>query len=270
MPGTTPTVETVRWRAERPTSSCSRVHASSTASTFASGSPMPMNTTLRDALRRGVLRAHDLLDDLARGRGGARSRPGPSRRTCIPSRSPACDETHTVARCRIAHQHGLDLRAVGRAPQPLRGRRRRRRLHRVDRSKASGSASASRARSAFGSVVSVVERPALRPEPVVELRERGRRASPSATTISCSRSDRAGGVPGRRHVAATSRSYARSVRCTREAERPVERERAGSLSAAREEHRRYGCPRSCTALEPGDRERPAEPAALRAGSTPIT
>ena len=47
MPGTTPTVETVRDRADRPkpSRSCSQRTAPTVASTFARGSPIPMNTT---------------------------------------------------------------------------------------------------------------------------------------------------------------------------------------------------------------------------------
>ena len=55
MPGTSPTVEIVSLRADRPMSSCSRSTDSHTAASLASGSPIPMNTTLPS--RRCIVRA---------------------------------------------------------------------------------------------------------------------------------------------------------------------------------------------------------------------
>ena len=55
MPGTMPTVEIVMWRADSPRSSWIRSTAPHTAASLASGSPMPMNTTLPS--RRSIDRA---------------------------------------------------------------------------------------------------------------------------------------------------------------------------------------------------------------------
>ena len=54
MPGTSPTVDTVMWRAPKriPAGSTSRVIAPNVPRSFAIGSPMPMNTTF--VSRRGV------------------------------------------------------------------------------------------------------------------------------------------------------------------------------------------------------------------------
>ena len=98
MPGTTPTVDTVRWRAEMPTSSCSRVHASSTG--------VDVGERLAHAHEHDVAR-RVAATRAARGaparrsrrrRGAARSRPGPVAQNVQPIAQPACDETHTVAR----------------------------------------------------------------------------------------------------------------------------------------------------------------------------
>jgi hypothetical protein len=55
MPGTMPIVEIVMCRADRPSAPWSRSTAAHTAGSFASGSPMPMNTML--ASRRPIARA---------------------------------------------------------------------------------------------------------------------------------------------------------------------------------------------------------------------
>ena len=116
MPGTTPTVDTVRWRAEMPTSSCRRSSDSSTGSTLASGSPMPMNTTLRHALRRRVLGAQHLLDDLA-GVEVALEAGLAGRAERAAHRAAGLRRDAHRGPVRVAHEHGLDLGAVGARPR---------------------------------------------------------------------------------------------------------------------------------------------------------
>ncbi len=71
-----------------------------------------MKTTLLTRCGRRVRGAQAPARRSRRRRGDVRSRPDRSRRTCSAIAQPACDDTHTVARVGVAHEHGLDLRAV--------------------------------------------------------------------------------------------------------------------------------------------------------------
>ena len=80
---------------------------------------MPMNTTCETRCGGGVLRAHDLLDDLADVEVAFEA--GLAGRAERAAHRAAGLRRHADGRAVGAvHQHGLDLRAVGRAPQPLR------------------------------------------------------------------------------------------------------------------------------------------------------
>ena len=169
MPGTTPTVDTVRWRAERPKSSCSRSSDSSTGSTFASGSPMPMKTTCdtRAVVTCWARTTCSTISPASRWR----SKPAcPVAQNVQPIAQPAWDDTQTVARSPVRMSTVSTC-----APSPVC------QSHLVVNSSspcasstgssASGSATANRLRRSFGSDGQLLERRALRPEPVVQLRD---------------------------------------------------------------------------------------------------
>ena len=100
MPGTMPTVETVRWRAERPSAPCSRSIAPHTAASLASGSPIPMNTTFETRRPRPRAAADarttcSTISPVVR----CRVKPAwPVAQNPQPIAQPAWVETHTVAR----------------------------------------------------------------------------------------------------------------------------------------------------------------------------
>ncbi len=108
MPGTTPTVETVTCRSPRPTAlgSVSRCSAPNVLRSFASGSPIPMNTTL--VSRRGVVEGSRGAERLPHRTWAAIS-PAvrlfcspicPVAQNPHPIAHPDCVETQTVARSR--------------------------------------------------------------------------------------------------------------------------------------------------------------------------
>ena len=129
MPGTTPLVLIVMWRAPRPkrARSVSAAAAAITASVLSSGSPMPMNTTLVSRWPTRARRAPeaDLVDDLGRSRGRARSQlAGRAERAA--DRAAGLARDATVARSRpaprrVAHEHRFDEPSVVEAMQRLLG-----------------------------------------------------------------------------------------------------------------------------------------------------
>ena len=87
MPGTMPTVETVIRRAEMPKSSWRRVDRLPRRAEVRERLAHPHEHDVGDRLRRrGASRARPARRSRP-DRGGGRSRPGPSRRTCTPSRT---------------------------------------------------------------------------------------------------------------------------------------------------------------------------------------
>ena len=139
---------------------------------------MPMNTTCETRCGGRVLRAHDLLDDLAAvevaleaGLAGRAERAA--------HRAPGLRRDAHGRAVGAAHEHGLDLRAVVRAatatcvvaPSALVCIGDRRRARAGARRRAARAAS-------LGSVGELVERRALRPQAVVRAARRGTRGSP--------------------------------------------------------------------------------------------
>ena len=102
MPGTMPTVDIVMCRADSPRSSWIRSIAAHTAASLASGSPMPMNTTLlsrRPAARarRAATTTCSTISPVVRWR----SKPAwPVAQKPQPIAQPAWLDTQTVARSR--------------------------------------------------------------------------------------------------------------------------------------------------------------------------
>ena len=215
---------------------------------------------VRDALRSWRAARARPARRSRRSRGGARSRPDRSRRTCTPSRSrPATRRTPSRARrCSIStvstcapscvRQSHLRRRAVGAG---LLGDRRERERERV------GELGAERLRERG----ELLERAPLRPEPVVELRERGTRGAPRASRSAAELVARARRSGWSRGLDVDARTRGRCG---------APRSRATGTARARRccRPRRTACPstapRACTACEPGERERPAEPGALGA------
>ena len=120
MPGTTPTVDTVRWRAESP---ASRVQPRQRLEhRFDVGERLAHAHVddVGDALRRVVLRAEDLLADLADVE--VALEPGlAGRAERAAHRASGLRRDADGGAVAVAHEDGLDLRAVGGAPQPLDG-----------------------------------------------------------------------------------------------------------------------------------------------------
>ena len=217
---------------------------------------------VRHPLLGGVLRAHDLLDDLAgvevafeAGLAGGAER--------APHRAPGLGRDAHGGAFGAVHQHGLDLRAVGGAPQPLRGVAvgaglrgdwRQRERQRV------GEPGAQR----FGQRGELFERSPLSPETVGELGDAILRLAPrnqESFELGARRAVTSG------HRAATSRTYARSVRCT---EKPSERYSASAGVVGGAEQHRGDRTARVNRLQAGDRERAPSPVPCARGSTPIT
>ena len=104
MPGTTPLVLMVMWRAPRPNRSVSlsASAAASTASVLSSGSPMPMNTMLvtrcpSASMWRRQNNAWSTISAASRSRQKPSS---PVAQNGQPTAQPAWDEMHSVARSR--------------------------------------------------------------------------------------------------------------------------------------------------------------------------
>ena len=109
MPGTQPAVEIAMLRAPspKPSASLARWQKPSTSSTFCSGSPMPISTTLpmRCPSPRASRAAHSSCSKIS-PRVRSRPRPmAPVAQNVQPSAQPDCDDTQTVRRsrpCRIS------------------------------------------------------------------------------------------------------------------------------------------------------------------------
>ena len=119
MPGTSPTVDTVRWRAPMPRSSWRRWTADHMRSKLARGSPIPMNTmfdTRRSPASRRARTTCSTISPAVRWR----SKPGLTGRA-----EPAGHGTPGLARhahrgsIGVVHEDGLDAVAVAKVPQPL-------------------------------------------------------------------------------------------------------------------------------------------------------
>ena len=265
MPGTTPTVETVRWRAESPRSSCRRSSAAQHGIDVGERLAHAHEHDVRDALPAWRAARARPARRSRRSRGGARSRPDRSRRTCSPSRSrPATRRTRSRGRrCASARSRPARRRACATAtcvvaPSALvwlvTGVERER--ERV------GELGAQRLRERG----EVVERRALRPQAVVELRDavlrRARRVERARRARRASR--RSGWSCGARPRARTR------GRCG------APRSRATGTARARRccRPRRTACPssrpRSCTACRPATASARPSPVPCARGSTPIT
>ena len=100
IPGTRPTVDTVRWRAERPNSSCTAVIAGQSASSLARGSPMPITTTF-ESRRPCCWAVYFARATCSTSSAEVRCRLKPCwpvAQKVHPIAQPACDEMQTVAR----------------------------------------------------------------------------------------------------------------------------------------------------------------------------
>ena len=228
---------------------------------------MPMNTTCDTRCGRGVLRAHDLLDDLARVEVALEAGlPGRAERATHRAAGLRRD-AHGRA-FRAEHQHGLDLRAVVRAPQPLARRavgarllvtgveRERERVGEVGRGAPSGAC----VRSSSG--VRCVHRARRR----AARRGTAARPTPSRSAASSRRATRRSGWS----CAPRSTRVVRAVGAVHgEAERAVQRERARVVGRDEEHARR---PRRVRAPRAARRRASARPSPVPCarGSTPIT
>jgi len=94
IPGIHPTVDTAVRRCDTPTSG-RRAHASSTASTFISGSPMPMKITFEISSERRKCSAWSRISDAVRLRP---KRIWPVAQKVHVSGQPDCEETQTELR----------------------------------------------------------------------------------------------------------------------------------------------------------------------------
>ena len=121
MPGTMPTVETVRWRADSPRSPCSRSTAPHTAVVVGERLAHPHEHDVADpaaAVAGPPGGPHDLLDDLAGGEvarepglaGGAEA---------AAHRAPGLARDAHRGAVGVQHQHGLDAGAAVERPQAL-------------------------------------------------------------------------------------------------------------------------------------------------------
>ena len=207
-----PTVETVRWRADSPRSSCSRSTAPHTAASLASGSPIPMNTTLLtrrppSRARRAARTTCSTISPVVRWR----VKPAcPVAQNPQPIAQPAWLETHTVARS------GYSISTVSMRAPPSSSQRNltvspASLTDSVTGTSDAGKASATRARSAFGQVRHLLGRREVRVEPGPHLvgavaRDVGEQGAEGGAIDAVALE--------RRHAGATSRVKARSVRWT--------------------------------------------------------
>ena len=152
MPGVMPTVETVRWRAERPRSSCMRSTDVPGAVVVRERLAHPHEHDVRHPAicrPRPLRRPHDLLDDLAGGEVPFEAGL-PGRAEAAPHGAARLARHAHCCAVGVEHQHGLDPRAALESPQPLDGRRPCRSLTPRASSSAGGSSRSSRGAQRLG------------------------------------------------------------------------------------------------------------------------